>query len=76
MNKPKSSKNKAKDVETPKTRRVDIPNAAKAEIIRMNERLEIYLSGVVIGMGIKGKWNYDAQRMQIIVKATNDKSET
>ena len=75
-NKPKSSENKAKDVVTPKLKNIDIPNAAKAEIIRMNERLEIYLSGVVIGMGIKGKWNYDAQRMQIIVEATNGKSKT
>ena len=66
--KPKSSENKAKDVETPKLKRIDIPNAAKAEIVRMNDRLEIYLSGVVVGMGIKGKWNYDAQRMQIIIE--------
>ena len=66
--KPKPPENLAKDVETPKLKKVDIPNAAKAEINRMNERLEIYLSGVVIGMGIKGKWSYDAQRMQIIVE--------
>ena len=65
--KPKSFENKAKDIEAPKLKRIDIPNAAKAEIIRMNERLEIYLSGVVIGMGVKGKWSYDAQSMQIIV---------
>ena len=73
MPRPKASLNKAKDVEVPKLKSIDIPNAAKAEIGRMNERLEIYLSGVVIGMGIKGKWNYDAQRMKIIVEDTNGK---
>ena len=67
-NKPKSSQNKAKDVVTPKLKRIDIPNSAKAEIRRMNERLEIYLSGVVVGMDIKGKWDYDAQHMKIIVE--------
>ena len=64
--KPRAIDNEAKDVETPK--RIDIPNAAKAEINRMNERLEVYLSGVVVGLGIKGRWNYDAQKMQIIVE--------
>ena len=72
--KPKATKNLAKDVKTPKIKHIDIPNAAKAEIIRMNERLKIYLSGVVIGMGIKGKWDYDARSMQIIVEATNGKT--
>ena len=71
-----TTENLAKDIETPKLKRIDIPDAARAEINRMNERLEIYLSGVVIGMGIKGKWNYDAQRMQIIVEATNGKNKT
>ena len=52
----------------PKTKRIDIPNTAKAEISRMNERLEIYLSGVIVGMGIKGKWDYDAQSMCILVE--------
>ena len=66
--KPKASLNKAKDVVTPKLKRIDIPNSAKVEIRRMNERLEIYLSGIVAGMGIKGKWNYDAQNMKIIVE--------
>ena len=66
--KPKASLNKAKDVVTPKLKRIDIPNSAKAEIRRMNERLEIYLSGIVVGMGIKGKWDYDAQHMKIIVE--------
>ena len=51
-----------------KTKRIDIPNSAKAEIRRMNERLEIYLSGIVVGMGIKGKWDYDARSMKIIVE--------
>ena len=67
---PKATQNNAKDVETPKLKRIDIPMAAKAEIGRMNQSLEIYLSGVVVGMGIKGKWNYDAQKMQIIVEDT------
>ena len=67
-NKPKSSENKAKDVVTPKLKRIDIPNSAKAEIRRMNERLEVYLSGIVVGMGIKGKWDYDARSMKIIVE--------
>ena len=71
--KPKATENKAKDVETPKLKRIDIPNAAKAEIIRMNERFDIYLTGVVVGMGIKGKWNYDAQSMKIIVEDTDGK---
>ena len=66
--KPKASLNKAKDVVTPKLKRIDIPNSAKAEIRHMNERLEIYLSGVVVGMGIKGKWDYDAQSMKIIIE--------
>lgn len=68
--KPKSSQNKAENVETPKLKHIDIPNSAKAEINRMNERLEIYLSGVVVGMGIKGKWDYDAQKQQIIIEDT------
>ncbi len=67
-NKPKSSENKAKDVVTPKMKSIDLPNSAKAEIRRMNERLEVYLSGIVVGMGIKGKWDYDAQNMKIIVE--------
>ena len=66
--KPKASLNKAKDVATPKLKSIDLPDNAKAEIRRMNERLEIYLSGMVVGMGIKGKWDYDAQNMKIIVE--------
>ncbi len=66
--KPKASLNKAKDVVTPKLKRIEIPNSAKAEIRRMNERLEIYLSGIVVGMRIKGKWDYDARSMKIIVE--------
>ncbi len=68
--KPKASLNKAKDVEAPKLKHIDIPNAAKAEINRMSQRLEIYLEGVVVGMGIKGKWNYDARTMKILVEDT------
>ena len=69
----KSSENKAKDVVTPKLKSIDIPNSAKVEIRRMNERLEIYLSGIVVGMRIKGKWDYDAQNMKIIIEDTDGK---
>ena len=65
---PKATENKAKDVVTPKLKSIDLPDNAKAEIVRMNQRLEIYLSGMVVGMGIKGSWNYDAQHMKIIVE--------
>lgn len=71
--KPKASLNKAKDIEASKPKRIDIPNSAKAEINRMNQRLEIYLSGIAVGMGIKGKWNVDMEAMQFIIEDTDGK---
>ncbi len=67
--KPKSSENKAKDVETPKLKRVDIPNAARVEIARMSRELDNYIiAGVVAGMKIKGRWSVDVSTMQFIVE--------
>ncbi len=65
---PKSSENKAKDVETPKLKHIPIPNAAKAEIIRANQEMKNYLAGVAAGMDIKGKWVVDMNTMQFIVE--------
>ncbi len=66
----RASQNKAKDVEL---KRIDIPNVAKAEIIRVNQEMENYLAGVAVGMGIKGKWSIDMRKMQFIVESNNDK---
>ena len=66
--KPEATENKAKDVETPKEKRIDLPDAAKVEITRMTQKLDNYLAGVVAGLGIKGKWAYDMQSMQFIVE--------
>ena len=63
--KPKSSENKAKDVVT---RRIDIPNVAKVEIVRANQKMNDYLAGVAVGMGIKGRWRVDMDNMQFIVE--------
>ena len=64
----RASQNKAKDVETPKIKCIAIPNAARAEIIRANQEIDTYLSGVATGMGIKGKWRVDIKTMQFIVE--------
>lgn len=66
--KPKASENKAKDVETPKMKRIDIPNIAKAEIARITQNMNDYIAGVVAGLGIEGKWSIDMQKMQFVVK--------
>lgn len=65
---PKANKNLAKDVETPKLKRIDIPDVAKAEIARMASILDNYIAGVVAGLGIKGRWNFDMRSKQIIVE--------
>lgn len=49
-----------------RVKRTDIPDVAKAEIARMQQNLNTYLAGIVAGMGIKGRWSFDLQRMQII----------
>lgn len=74
--KPKAKDNKAKDVEAPKLKHIDIPNAAKAEINQMNQNFDRYITGLVVGMGVKGKWDYDAQRMQIILEDTDGENKT
>ena len=66
--KPKASENLAKDIETPKTRRVDIPDVAKMEIARITQNMNDYVAGVVAGLGIEGKWSIDMQKMQFVVK--------
>ena len=66
--KPKASENLAKDIETLKTRRVDIPDVAKMEIARITQNMNDYIAGVVAGLGIEGKWNIDMRSMQIIVE--------
>lgn len=71
--KPKAKDNKAKDVVTPK--RIDIPPAAKAEINRANNEINNFIAGVVVGMGIKGRWSLDMQKMQIILEDTDGKNK-
>ena len=74
MPKVKASENKAKDVETPKVKRIDIPDSAKAEIARMQQNVNTYLAGVAAGLNIKGNWQFDARSMQFIVaEKTNGK---
>ena len=68
--------NKAKDVETPKVKRIDIPNAARVEIIRANQEMDKFLAGVVVGMDIKGKWSIDMRTMQFVIEDTNGKNKT
>ncbi len=67
--KPKSSENKAKDVVTPKIKRIDIPNTARIEIARMSRELDNFIAGVVAGMGIKGRWRFDVSTMQFLVES-------
>ena len=71
--KPKSTKNLAKNVITPKLKRIDIPTTAKVEITRANVEINNYISGVAAGLGIKGKWGIDMKAMQFVVEETNDK---
>ena len=66
--KPKASENLAKDIETLKTRRVDIPDVAKMEIARITQNMNDYVAGVVAGLGIEGKWSIDMGKMQFVVK--------
>ena len=80
--KPKSRRNLAKDVETklpPNQKLVDIPNVAKVKIGNMSNALNDYISGVVAGLGITGKWSFDMRTMRIIVteikKDTKDKEK-
>ena len=68
--KPKATKNLAKDVET---KRIAIPNVARAEIARANVEINNYIAGVAAGMGIKGRWSIDMKTMQFIVESSNDK---
>lgn len=77
-NKPKATKNLAKDIETPKIKlkHIDIPNVAKVEISRMTSTLDNYIAGVVAGLGIKGRWSFDMRKMQIIVEDTDGKNKT
>lgn len=49
-------------------KRIDIPNAAKAEIARITQNMNGYIAGVVAGLGIEGKWSIDMQKMQFVVK--------
>ena len=52
-----------------KLKRVDIPDIAKAKIIRANQEMNDYLTGVAAGMGIKGRWSVDMDKMQFIVES-------
>jgi len=64
--KPNARDNKAKDVETPKC--IDIPDAAKANIARMNQNLSNYIAGIAAGLDVKDKWNFDMRSMQFVIK--------
>lgn len=68
MTKPKATENLAKDVETPKMKRIDIPIAAKVEIARMSRELDNFIAGVVAGMNIRGRWSVDVKTMQLLVE--------
>jgi hypothetical protein len=73
IKKAKASKNLAKDVERktvpqPKSKSVNIPDSAKVEITRMTQNLDNYLNGVIVGLGIKGKWSFNPQTMQLLVE--------
>lgn len=68
-NKPKANENLANDVETPKLKHIDIPAVAKVEISRMTQNLDIYISGVAAGLGVKGKWSFNVNSMQLIVES-------
>ena len=65
---PKASQNKAKDVVTIKTKRIDIPIGAKNEIARLEAKLQNYIAGIVAGLDIKGKWSFDMKSFHIIVE--------
>ncbi len=74
MEKPKASKNKAKDVEQPKVKRVDLSPQVKAELSRIQREMNSFIGGAVMAMEIKGQWAYDPQTMQIVVtEPKNDK---
>ncbi len=66
--KPKATKNSAKNIETPKLKRIDIPEGAMTEITCMNANLQIYIAGVVAGMDITGKWSFELKSKQIVVE--------
>lgn len=70
---PKATQNKAKNVETPKVKHIDMPTMAKVEIARIGQTMDNYIAGVVAGMGIKGKWSFDFQSMKLIVEDNDDK---
>ncbi|HDY84147.1 hypothetical protein LCGC14_1655750 [marine sediment metagenome] len=57
---------KPKDVET---KHIAIPDVAKAKLIRANQEMDNYLAGVAAGMGIKGRWRVDLNKMQFVVES-------
>ncbi len=73
MSKPKARKNKAKDVEQPKVKRIDLPSQVKVALIQMDRDADMLLRGVVATLDIKGKWSYDGRTKQIVVEDNNGK---
>ena len=66
----KSSKNNAKDVEI---KSVDLPENVKIELESRLNDFQTYLSGVIIGLGLKGKWALDPRKMQLIQQKLENK---
>lgn len=69
MKKPKSSENKAKDVETKpplQEKRTPIPEPARAQILQRQANLNTYISGVAAALGIKENWTLDLQRLEFV----------
>lgn len=67
MSGPKPSENKAKDVETPKEKRIDISDRAKNKIKRMDSNMQHYISAIADEKEIEGPWTFDFKKLQIVV---------
>lgn len=67
MNEPKASNNKAPDVETPKEKRIAIPEPARTQILQRQANLNTYISGVASALGIVD-WALDLTKMEFVEK--------
>ena len=72
--KAKASENNAKDVEAKSIKTAELPKSVKVELASRLNNFETYLSGVIIGLGLKGEWALDPRKMQLIQK-TEPKKE-
>ena len=64
-----------KKKEKPKIKRIPMPPQVKAQINRIRQQLDTYISGAAAAMGIHNHWQADLDKLEFIVEINNGKEK-